>query len=255
MKLVLSSLAVALAMFAVVPAARAEDKWLDGKVTYKVGGIDTHFADPADACKANVEALAKQGNKKTFVSVKDGTSSTTLTCEVKESDGALSEQTNLVTKILECPDTTSARSTDNSGEFSKIRCKCDKKGCPVAGAKAAPATAAKPVVAGNWMDGKQTYKVGGIDTHFKTPAEACKANVAALAKSGNKKTYVSVKDGTSSTMMTCVVKESGGDLTEQTNIVSRLLDCPATTSARSTDNSGEFSKMRCKCDGKTCPKK
>jgi len=40
-------------------------------------------------------------------------------------------QTNVITKVLQCPETTSARSTDNSGEFAKIRCHCDDKaGCP-----------------------------------------------------------------------------------------------------------------------------
>ena len=41
------------------------DKWIDGKVTYKYAGIDTHFADPADACKAvahrQVRALSGEG--------------------------------------------------------------------------------------------------------------------------------------------------------------------------------------------------
>lgn len=112
----------------------AGDKWMDGSVTYKFAGIDTHFADPADACKAGVEDLAKHGNKKTYESVKEGTSSTMMTCVLKESDGSIFEQANVLTKILECPETTTAKSTDNSGEFAKIRCHCDdaKKGCPAA---------------------------------------------------------------------------------------------------------------------------
>ncbi len=178
-----------------------------------------------------------------------------LTCVLKESDGEIFEQTNALTKILECPDTTSARSTDNSGEFAKIRCKCDRKGCPKAGDKPAAKTEAKPAVVGNWMDGKVTYKIGGVDTHFKAPADACKAGVAVLVKNGNKKTFDSVKDGSSSTMMTCVLKEPDGSMTEQSNIVTKVLQCPATTSARSTDNSGEFASIRCKCEGKACPKK
>ena len=122
------SIVVALTTF----AHAAPAKYMDGKVTYKFAGLDPHFAVPADACKAGVEDLAKHGNKKTFDSVKDGGSSTTMTCVMKESDGALSEQANIITKILECPETTSARSTDNSGDFAKMRCKCDdaKKGCP-----------------------------------------------------------------------------------------------------------------------------
>jgi hypothetical protein len=111
--------------------AAGGDKWIDGKVTYKYAGVDPHFPDPADACKAGVEDLAKRGNKKSFVGVKEGTSSTMMTCLLKESDGSPFEQTNVITKVLECPATTSARSTDNSGEFAKIRCRCDtKKGCP-----------------------------------------------------------------------------------------------------------------------------
>jgi hypothetical protein len=108
------------------------DKWIDGNVTYKIAGIDTHFPVAADACKASVDDLAKHGNKKTFDSVKDGTSSTMMTCVLKESDGSIFEQTNVITKILECPAGTTAKSTDNSGEFAKIRCHCDepKKGCP-----------------------------------------------------------------------------------------------------------------------------
>ncbi len=119
--------------------AAGGDKWIDGTVTYKYAGIDTHFADPADACKAGVDDLAKHGNKKTYDSVKEGTSSTMMTCMLKESDGSPFEQTNVITKVLECPDTTSPRSTDNSGEFSKIRCHCDdaKKGCPAAPKKPA----------------------------------------------------------------------------------------------------------------------
>jgi hypothetical protein len=112
---------------------KPKDQWMDGAVTYKVPGVDTHFTDPAEACKAEVAVLAKQGNKKTFVSVKDGTSSTMMTCALKEADGSPFDQQNIITKVLECPETTSARSTDNSGDFAKIRCHCDDaKGCPPA---------------------------------------------------------------------------------------------------------------------------
>ena len=124
---------VMVSTLAMATAAHAGgDKWIDGKVSYKFAGVDGKFAKPEDACKAGVDDLAKHGNKKTFVSVKDGSSSTTLTCVVKESDGATSELGNTVNKLLDCPDTTTARSTDNSGEFSKMRCHCDdkKKGCP-----------------------------------------------------------------------------------------------------------------------------
>lgn len=115
--------------------AKAKDKpkeqWTDGVVTYKVPGVDTAFVDPAEACKAEVALLAKSGNKKTFESVKEGSSSTTMTCLLKESDGSPFEQSNVITKVLACPQATSARSTDNSGEFAKIRCRCDDKaGCP-----------------------------------------------------------------------------------------------------------------------------
>lgn len=232
--------------------AVADAKWMDGKVVYKAGGIDTEFTDPADACKASAAALTKAGNKKTYVSTKPGTSSTSVTCVLKESDGKPFEQTNQITKVLNCPATTSARSTDNSGEFSKVRCKCeDKAGCPKPGAVAK--VDVKPTVAGNWVDGKVAYKTGGVDTQFATAEEACKASAAALTKSGNKKTYDSTKAGTSSTSVTCLLKESDGKPFEQTNQVSKLLVCPATTNPRSTDNSGEFASMRCKCD-KVCPK-
>jgi hypothetical protein len=117
--------------------AKAKDQWIDGNVTYKAAGLDPHFTVPADACKAMVEDLAKHGNKKTFDSVKEGTSSTMMTCMLKESDGSSFEQSNIITKILECPATSSPRSTDNSGEFSKIRCHCDEATCP------APAKPAK----------------------------------------------------------------------------------------------------------------
>ena len=137
MRNLLGSVVVVTALVAVALAGGSKDKWIDGKVTYKVPDADDHFAVPEDACKAEVDALAKHGNHKTYVSVKDGTSSTMMTCVLKEADGSPFEQTNIVTKILECPDTTSARSTDNSGEFAKERCHCDdaKKGCP----KPAPA--------------------------------------------------------------------------------------------------------------------
>jgi hypothetical protein len=128
---ILKALTIVLAMTAAATAGGG-DKWIDGTVTYKFAGIDTHFPAPADACKAGVDDLAKHGNKKTYDSVKEGTSSTMMTCVLKESDGTPFEQQNVITKILECPDTTTAKSTDNSGEFSKIRCHCDdaKKGCP-----------------------------------------------------------------------------------------------------------------------------
>jgi hypothetical protein len=86
-----------------------------------------HFKTPEEACKAGIDDMAAHGNKKQLVKVKDGSSSTTLSCAINES-----EQGNAITKVLECPATTSARSTDNSGEFSKMRCRCDdaKKGCP-----------------------------------------------------------------------------------------------------------------------------
>ena len=104
---------------------------MDGTVSYKFAGVDPKVGTPDDACKAGVDDLAKHGNKKTFVSVKEGTTSTAMTCVVKESDGATTELANTVSKILDCPDTTSPRSTDNSGEFSKMRCRCDDaKGCP-----------------------------------------------------------------------------------------------------------------------------
>jgi len=121
--------------------AGGKDQWIDGTVTYKFSGLDPHFTNPADACKAGVEDLAKHGNKKTYDSVKEGTSSTMMTCMLKESDGTPFEQSNVITKILECPETTTAKSTDNSGDFAKIRCHCDdaKKGCP----KAAPKPAKK----------------------------------------------------------------------------------------------------------------
>jgi hypothetical protein len=114
--------------------AAGGDKWVDGTVSYKFAGVDTHFAKPEEACKAGVDALAKQGNKKTYVGVKEGSSSTMMTCLLQESDGSPFEQLNVITKILECPPATSPRSTDNSGEFSKMRCHCDdaKKGCPAA---------------------------------------------------------------------------------------------------------------------------
>lgn len=111
--------------------APAKEQWMDGTVSYKFAGVDPKVATPEEACKAGVDDLAKKGNKKTFVSVKDGTSSTSMTCVVKEADGATTELTNTISKILDCPDTTSPRSTDNSGEFSKMRCRCDDaKGCP-----------------------------------------------------------------------------------------------------------------------------
>lgn len=116
--------------------AKAKDQWIDGTVSYKFAGVDPKVATADAACKAGVDDLAKHGNKKTFVSSKEGTSSTAMTCVVKESDGATTDLANTVSKILDCPDTTSARSTDNSGEFSKVRCHCDDaKGCPKPAAK------------------------------------------------------------------------------------------------------------------------
>jgi hypothetical protein len=118
--------------------AAAKEQWMDGTVSYKFAGVDPKVASAEDACKAGVDDLAKHGNKKTYVSVKDGTTSTAMTCVVKESDGGTSELANTVSKILDCPDTTSPRSTDNSGEFSKMRCRCDDaKGCPAAAKPAA----------------------------------------------------------------------------------------------------------------------
>jgi hypothetical protein len=247
-------LALAIASL-VTSAADADGNWMDGKVTYKFAGVDKAFDAPADACKAGVAQLAKSGNKKTFVSVKEGTSSTMMTCMLKESDGKDFEQSNVITKVLECPDGTTAKSTNNSGKFSDIRCKCDdKKGCPAPGTSAAKAPDPKPALTGNWMDGVVTYKIGGVDTAFTAPADACKAGVAQLAKSGNKKTFVSVKEGTSSTMMTCMLKESDGKDFEQSNVITKVLQCPAETTAKSTNNSGQFADIKCKCDDKKgCP--
>jgi hypothetical protein len=137
MRILLGSLALALTTLVATAHAKPEPKYMDGKVTYKFAGVDGNFDKPEDACKAGVDDLTKHGNKKTFDSVKEGSSSTSMTCVVKESDGkTITELGNTISKILECPDTTSARSTDNSGEFSKMKCKCDdKKGCP----KPAPA--------------------------------------------------------------------------------------------------------------------
>ncbi len=235
-------------------SVEADSKWMEGKVTYKIGGVDTAFTDPAEACKAGVALLAKSGNKKTFVSVKEGTSSTMMTCMLKESDGKPFEQSNIITKVLECPATTSAKSTNNSGNFADIKCRCDDKGgCPAPG-KTVGKPDAKPALTGKWMDGVVTYKIGGVDKVFDAPADACKAGVAQLAKSGNKKTFSSVKEGTSSTMMTCMLKESDGKDFEQLNVVSKILECPADTTAKSTTNSGEFADMKCKCDDKKgCP--
>jgi len=139
MRTLFASLVCTFALIGVAAAGGTKDKWIDGKVSYKFAGLDPHFDNPADACKAGVEDLAKHGNKKTFDSVKEGTSSTTMTCMLKETDGTPFEQANVINKILECPDTTSPRSSDNSGDFAKMRCHCDdaKKGCPAA-PKAAP---------------------------------------------------------------------------------------------------------------------
>ena len=52
--------------------------------------------------------------------------------------------------------------------------------------------ASMAIADGAWMDGKVTYKFAGVATVFDNPADACKAGVAELAKSGNKKTFVSV---------------------------------------------------------------
>jgi hypothetical protein len=252
---------VSLVVFAIamVVASRAEadGKWMDGKVTYKIGGVAQAFTDPADACKAGVANLVKSGNKKTYVSVKEGTSSTMMTCVLKESDGSPFEQSNIITKVLDCPEGTTSRSTNNSGNFADIKCKCDdKKGCPAPGRPQIKMPDVKPAVTGNWMDGKVTYKIGGVDKAFDDPADACKAGVANLVKAGNKKTYASVKEGTSSTMMTCVLKESDGSPFEQSNIVTKVLQCPEGTTSRSTNNSGNFADVRCKCDDKKgCPKK
>lgn len=112
---------------------KAKEQWMDGTVSYKFAGVDPKFPTPDEACKAGIDDMAKKGNKKSFVSVKDGTTSTAMTCVIKESDGAAGELVNTVNKLLDCPETTSARSTDNSGEFSKMRCRCDDaKGCPAA---------------------------------------------------------------------------------------------------------------------------
>ncbi len=121
---------IALALTARLATAGG-DTWLDGTVSYKISGIDTHFAAAADACKAGVDDLAKHGNHKTYKDVKEGTSSTAMTCVLLETDGTVFEQTNIVTKILECPAGSTARSTDNSGDFAKVRCHCDdaKRGC------------------------------------------------------------------------------------------------------------------------------
>ncbi len=130
MKQLASVLVFAVASIA-TSSAHADGKWMDGKVTYKIGGVDTAFSDPADACKAGVALLAKSGNKKTYVSVKEGTSTTMMTCLLKESDGKPFEQSNVVTKVLKCPEGTAAKSTTNSGDFADVKCKCDdKKGCP-----------------------------------------------------------------------------------------------------------------------------
>ncbi len=135
MRILLGALVCAIALTSTVEAGG--DKWMDGKTTYKFAGLDPHFDQAADACKAGVEDLAKHGNKKTYDSVKEGTSSTMMTCMLKEADGSAFEQANVVSKILECPATTTARSSDNSGEWSKMKCHCDdkKKGCPPAPAK------------------------------------------------------------------------------------------------------------------------
>jgi hypothetical protein len=105
-------------------------------VSYKFAGVDPKVATPDVAGKAGVKDLAKHGNKKTFVSSKGGTSSTAMTCVLKEADGTTGGLVNTVSKTRDCPETTSPRSTDNSGEFSKVRCHCDDaKGCPAPAAK------------------------------------------------------------------------------------------------------------------------
>jgi hypothetical protein len=131
----MKSILAAFALTTILGTAHAGgEHWTDGTVTYKFSGIDTHFPVAADACKAGVDDLAKHGNHKTFKSVKDGTTTTMMTCVLAESDGTPFEQTNVITKILECPAGSTAKSTDNSGDFAKIRCQCDdpKKGCPAA---------------------------------------------------------------------------------------------------------------------------
>jgi hypothetical protein len=243
------------ALVSVASVAFADGKFMEGQVRYKIGGDATLFVRPEDACKASVAQLAKSGNKKTFVSVKEGTSSTTMTCVLKESDGKPFDQQNIITKVLECPAGTTAKSTNNSGNFADVKCSCPDKGCPdnKSTVKADVKPEVKPSMEG-WLEGTVTYKTGGVDKAFPRAEDACQAQVALLAKSGNKKTFVSVKEGTSSTTMTCVLKESDGKPFEQLNIVTKVLACPAGTSAKSQTNSGNFADVKCKCE-RACPKK
>jgi hypothetical protein len=98
---------------------------------------------------------------------------------------------------------------------------------------------------------------GGDPTEFDKPEAACRAGVEYLKKQGNKQEYVSIKDGPGDGRMTCVLKNLNGTVKEvwdQTNLVEKLVQCPATTKVQSFDGSGTFTSQKCKCDpDKGCP--
>lgn len=127
-----------------------------------------------------------------------------------------------------------------------------------AGVKPAPADAATPVAAPEWVDGKWVYVHNGVQPRkdSDTPEAACKLwPPYNNPKMSVKDSFVKTKPGTTDLKMTCVFnrKDSKPPQWDQTDLVDIVLRCPAGSSPRSSDNSGKRSTIRCHCDSCVVP--
>src|SRR6185436_11417024 len=123
-------------------ASAGDGEFYDGALKFTSAGISKEFDSAAEACQAGAQELASHGNHQQYVSVKTGTRDNMMTCVLKDLDAKdkhVWDQVDSVTKLVKCEDGSLGVSTDNSGAFSTLKCRCDPtKGCP-----------AKPAAAGS----------------------------------------------------------------------------------------------------------
>jgi len=110
------------------------DQFYDGELKFTAAGVSKEFDSAEAACQAGAKDLQDHGNHQQYVKTKNGTTDDAMTCVLKDLDAKdkhVWDQVNSVTKFVKCQDGSHGISTDNSGKFSTVKCRCDAtKGCP-----------------------------------------------------------------------------------------------------------------------------
>jgi hypothetical protein len=118
---------------AITSVASADDEFYEGKLKFRSAGTLTEFDDANAACQAGVKQLESQGNHQQFLRTKEGTDDKKITCVLKNLNLKAKpewDQIDSVTKLVKCNDGTEGISTDRSGTFVSLKCRCPDSGCP-----------------------------------------------------------------------------------------------------------------------------